>query len=204
MADTQDRVQRYIVLDTETTGLDPHVNSTIEIAAICFEESTGSEYPVEIARYTGKMSSDKHYLIDAEALQINGRRVYADTAEFNNDITNAVWQGFSEWLIEFATPSTMLVGHNLEFDLAFIIEGARRHEIDLKRLLGKLKKVDTKQVAIFLWDSGVINPANFRLITLWNYFFLDNPESGDKENPHNALQDAFMTSQLYFHMREVI
>lgn len=194
---------RYIVLDVETTGLDADRHSVIEIGAIAFDDSDELDYPVEVARFTGKMSSRSYYPVDAEALQVNGRQVSMDVMAEDTELEEVIWQGFADWLIKYATKNCYVIGHNVQFDLDFLINGAKRNNLDLKRILGKTK-IDTKQVAAFLKDSGVINPDNLRLITLWNYFFLDNPKTGNTENPHNAIQDAFMTSQIYFHMREVV
>lgn len=194
---------RYIVVDVETTGLDSHKHSVIEIGAIAFDDNEELTYPVEVARYTGKMGVDEYTTIDAEALQVNGRKFIEDVSNGDKELISLVWQGFAQWLIKYATPGCTIIGHNIQFDLDFLIKGADKAGIDLKRILGK-NKVDTKQVATFLKDSGVINPDNLRLITLWNYFFLEDPKTGNKENPHNALQDAFMTSQIYFHMREIV
>lgn len=196
---------RYIVLDVETTGLDPYNNSVIEIGAICFEEREDSEYPVEISRYVGKMSADQYSSIDMEALQVNKRMLYGDVFS-TESLADQVWVGFAEWLARFCTKETIIIGHNVDFDLKFLEAGANRFRIDLKRILSK-KKIDTKQVALFLKDAGVINPDNFRLITLWNYFFLDRENKtadANDDNPHNAIMDALMTSQVYFHMREIL
>lgn len=193
---------RYIVLDVETTGLDPYNNSVIEIGAICFEEREEDQYPVEISRYVGKMSADQYSSIDVEALQVNKRMLYGDVYS-SETLAGEVWVGFAEWLARYCTKETIIIGHNVDFDLKFLEAGANRFRIDLKRVLSK-KKLDTKQVALFLKDSGVIDPGNFRLITLWNYFFLDDKTKANDENPHDAITDALMTSQIYFHMREIL
>lgn len=204
MTGSQDKPTRYIFLDVETTGLDPRMNDVIEIGAICFEDDNSDNvYPVEIARYSGKMSSDKYQLIDPEALQVNGRMLYGDVASVDDSLSKDVWMGFTEWLIRYNTPGTILLGHNLQFDLDFIKEATRRHDIDVTRLFNRTK-IDTKQVAAFLKDAGVINPDNLRLITLWNYMFLDHPGLGASENAHNAILDCTMCYQIYFEMREAL
>jgi DNA polymerase III epsilon subunit-like protein len=194
---------RYIVLDVETTGLESENNSVIEIGAIAFDDNEDLDYPIEVSRFSGKMGSSQYRDVDVEALQINGRLASMDVMVDDFELEAVIWQGFADWLAKYANKGCYILGHNVQFDLNFLVDGALRHHLDLTKILNRTI-VDTKQVAAFLKDSGVINPDNLRLITLWNYLFLEDPKTGNKENSHSAMQDAFMTSQLYFRMREAV
>lgn len=188
---------RYLFLDTETTGLDSYENDVIEIAAVMFEDS--DDKPVEVGRFVGTMSAAKGTTVDIEALQVNHRLLMNDVDIDDAFMRNNVLKSFAEWLATYVTKETIIIGHNISFDLEFLLEIFDRIDIDLSRIL-KRPVIDTKQLALFFKDANVLELNNTRLVTLNNALFGVNVQ----ENAHEALADAFDTAQCYFKMREMV
>ena len=72
--------QRYIFIDTETTGLDPRTHDVIEVAALVYEDGT------EICRYNCEMSAAFGAFVDLEALQVNKRAFAGDVGETDDRV----------------------------------------------------------------------------------------------------------------------
>jgi DNA polymerase III epsilon subunit-like protein len=188
-----DEKQRYIFIDTETTGLDPEVNDVIEIAMLVYDEDN------EIARLSTKLSASG--IIDLEALKVNKAQI-ADVQASDEGVYNvrqAIVQNVAQFLVDYMTPKTFVIGHNVQFDYAFLDSLFKEHGIDLSRLVSPRHLLDTQQIAKFLHDSGELDLKNFRMITLWNELFEGEGEYED--NAHSAIKDAIMVKDIYFKLR---
>lgn len=191
--------RKYLFLDVETTGLDPFLNSVVQIGAIVYAD--GEDGPNEIARYSATFSAHKDSEIDLQALQVNGRpmddiRSYKDDPE----IRKGIFYNFADFLITYVDKNTYIIGHNIEFDLAFLNEEADRYKLDFTNVLDDKRKVDTKQIAMFLNDAKLINTENNRLVTIYNHLF----DTDLTDNDHHAMMDARMDADIYFKMRELV
>lgn len=158
---------RLAFIDTETTGLDPITNEIIEIALkIIDTDDMTCEY--ECVR---KFKIRYMETASPKALEING---------YNED----------EWLNAYSwgkvaceslldkIKDCVIVGHNVEFDLAFIREECKRQGVWCPRFA----TLDTKGMARFLWaDAKSISMDNIRK---------DNPEHFVTEGSHRAMKDV--------------
>lgn len=190
---------RYLFIDTETTGLNPFNNDVIEIGAVIYEDDADMN-PVEVARFIGAMPSGTGQEINIEALQVNGRNLIDDTVQENNELRKQILMGFAQWLIKYVNKDTLIIGHNISFDLEFIKQAGVRANLDFDKILSSRKAIDTRQLAMFLHDAGVIDVKNFRLVTIHNELFGLNRE----ENAHLAIADTLHTADVYFKMRDMI
>lgn len=96
--------QNYIVLDLETTGLDPACCEIIEVAAVRFIGGEESERFHSYVKPRGKIS----------------RQITALTGISNADVKDAPLPGaVAEGLSQFITGYT-IVGYNVRFDISFI------------------------------------------------------------------------------------
>lgn len=142
-------LDKYIVLDLETTGLDPKTGAEImEFGAVKVKNGAiVEEYetlikpknnpPVEIEILTGIKAED---LQDAPDLE----EVRTQIVEFIEDLP--------------------IIGHNINFDLDFL----RHHDFDLPQ-----QSVDTCALAATL----ITNASSFSLETLASYFALPEEEA---------------------------
>ena len=191
--------QRYLFLDTETTGLDPDTNEVIQIAALVMEQAHTQEHPVEVARYECKLRADTG-VVDLEALAVNGRRLTEDvlTDSITSSVQKELVYGFADFLATFVTEKTFIIGANINFDIDFVKSLFKKYDIDANRLLSKKKAVDVQQIARFLHDSNILELPDYRLSTLIREIlqikWID---------AHNAMADVLVTKDLYFTMREI-
>jgi DNA polymerase III subunit epsilon len=190
--------QRYLFLDTETTGLDPDTNEVIEIAALVMEQANDEEKPKEVSRYSCKLRADTG-IVDLGALAVNGRKLTEDvlTDEIISGVQKQLIYGFADFLATYVSPTTFIIGANINFDIDFCKALFKKHGIDAGRLLNKKQAVDVQQIARFLHDANIVELPDFRLSTLVREILQT------KWNQHNAMDDVLITAKLYFTMREI-
>ena len=192
--------QRYLFIDTETTGLDPAINEVIEVGAIVYEQDDNDKQPTELCRYVCKLRADQGE-VNLGALQVNQRRLTEDlvfdtiiTADIQKDII----YGLADFLTSEATRNTFIIGANIKFDVEFIESLLKRYGIESKELFSRNKLIDIQQVARFLNDAGVIDVPNYRLYTLSKELLSINAQA------HTAMADVLQTAAVYFRMRDIL
>jgi DNA polymerase III subunit epsilon len=167
---------RQIILDTETTGLDPALgHRVIEIAA------------VEIVN---RRFTDKHYHqyvnpereIDAGAMEVHGI-----TAEFLAD--KPKFREVAEEMLEFIDGAELII-HNAPFDVAFL-----DHELGLLEL--KSVRHYCPQVTDTLKMAKALHPGKRNsLDALCERYQVDN----SARSLHGALLDARLLAEVYLSM----
>lgn len=81
-----------------------------------------------------------------------------------------------------------IVAHNASFDMKFLLENLRRHEIDHENF----KVVDTVKLA----RASIAGLPNYKLPTLKYYLGID-------VGSHNAIEDCLVTGALYYFCKNV-
>ena len=167
---------RQIILDTETTGLDPALgHRIIEIAA------------VEIVN---RRFTDKHYHqyvnpereIDAGAMEVHGI-----TGEFLAD--KPKFREVAQELLEFIEGAELII-HNAPFDVAFL-----DHELALSEL--RALKNYCPQVTDTLKMAKGLHPGKRNsLDALCERYQIDN----SSRSLHGALLDARLLAEVYLSM----
>ncbi len=175
---------RFLFFDTETTGLDP-LNSellTADFLLFDYDFNKIAEHSVMISKSSYMMENNSKALsvnkINLDELKIKGLPPDLCRKSFEDFLSSNKKEGVD----------TVLVAHNIEFDLGFI----HRYlfsENDFLRFSIK-RKLDTLTISRFLYIAGVISPKGFSLSKLFEYF-LDN-ETG---MPETDIKD--MTSKLH-------
>lgn len=166
-----------ILLDTETTGLDPNQNEVAQIAFLILDGDTLEE----TSSYASYLRCDMEFYSDV-ALKINGLEVdFLKNEAPPAHIALGVLGQYSKLDV---------LGHNVLFDLQFLDGAYRRHRLPTTRWY---RKHCTMAIAHTLARAGHIKPKNFKLDTLAAYFGCPG-RSGDK---HDALEDVRVTADLY-------
>ena len=159
----------FIALDTETTGLHPVAAELVEVAAVKF-------------RASGEIIDEYCELINpGEPIPASAQAIHGITDE---DVAGA--DGVDKVLprlIQFLSePRGVLVAHNAEFDVRFIVVAAKRLSLALPRL----PVIDTRLMAYRL-----IRAPRYSLETLTKLLGIE------VQGKHRALPDAHAVRQLF-------
>ena len=182
------RQGRYIVLDTETTGLNDN-SQIVELG--CHEiingKLTGGQFHIYIRPRT---------VMDNEVIKI-----HKITNTFYDDYYKGIYEGDKQNLINFIkfVGNSLIFAHNAPFDMNAInkeLKFWKLNEISFKRFRCTMR--------IFTEVIGKIDPLYYdKFVTLekcCEFFKL----KCEKESYHNALFDSFMTARLIDKLYELI
>lgn len=160
-------VTDFVVLDFETTGLDPEENTIIQIAAVKYKNFE-------------KVDEFITYINPIEEIPARITRITGITDE---DVENSPYLGdMLPKLIDFINGNT-LVAHNASFDMKFLLSSI--HEYKLPYV--KYRVIDT----LTLSRKHIHTTNNHKLVTLKRYLKLNELKS------HDALHDCYVTAELY-------
>jgi len=188
---------RYLFIDTETTGLDPNRHGLVQVAMLVLEED--EEDNRELARLNIFFKSDEWRDIDLKALQINRIQVRDylsksphDDRDFDNQEAITL---ISDFLTKYINRDTLVIGHNINFDLEFIESALDKFRIKIDKLITSNQLIDTLSIANFLHDSGVIDLSDGKsLDKLEAALGLTSPESSPF---HDAMEDVVRLKRVY-------
>ena len=163
---------RLAFIDTETTGLTPSIHDLIEFAVILEEDG------VRLDTFRCKIKPLRIDLAEPAALRAN--KYTPEAWRFAMTLEEAVP------IIASLLKGCVLVGHNVSFDEAFLVEALKRAQVP-----GKIphRKIDTVTLAYeHLTPLGLKSTAldAVREFLGWS-----------KEDSHTALQDAEDSRNLY-------
>ena len=122
----------YLILDVESTGLNPNVHSLIQIAARLYNSNGGI-----ICEFNKKCSSNS--LVDMGALKVNSQSLAAIRSTGNVsggerlESELQLVSTFLDFLLENKDKlkNSMVIGHGIGFDISFIKAAAIRAGIEL-------------------------------------------------------------------------
>lgn len=167
-------LDNYVAVDLETTGLNPADEEIIEFAAVRVVD--------------GRVA-------DTFSSLANPRREISEEITKITGITNemlATAPDVADVLKDFLAfvGDSVIVGHNVNFDVNFIYDSSERHE------LGTFSNdfVDTMRIS----RKCTIGARNHKLDTLLKHYDIVN------DNAHRALSDTLCTQQLYEIMKTCI
>lgn len=190
----------YVVLDVETTGLDPAANAIIELAAVRVE------FGQEVAHFSQLIVPHKVMGItpeQAESLREgidylrDGERLFRyvdDTVTEITGITNEMLIGkqteaeMIRLFAEFLHPHDLIVAHNASFDVNFIYDAYMRN---LGRPLTN-NYIDTMSVA----RRVLPDLERYRLLDLTEHYGVINAGA------HRALNDVRATQEVFERMKQ--
>ncbi len=171
-----------IVIDIETSGIDPIENSILSIGAVDFESPKRQFYKECRLRKEAKYST--------ESLMVNGFSV--DEIHLQSKPSpKAILNDFASWasLSGDHTPA----GHNVHFDVSFIEADMKRYGIDFS--LGH-RNVDMHALAYAnMLSRGVAPPIKRNRTDLNSDTIFEYVGIGKEPRPHNALKGAMMETE---------
>lgn len=179
IAATGKRIQpmRLLVIDTETTGTNPRLHSLLSFAGVVWDDGViGEEFYSDVwpARPVIWEESAKELHKNVVGLEMG-----LDYGFAYDWIRGKLYDRFPMYPIT-------VVGHNVEFDIAFLNQLG-----DMSALLSR-RTVDTHSIALALQVAGKI-PAGQKLdlTSLCDYFNIH------VTGRHTALGDAVATAELF-------
>lgn len=166
-------VHDYCVVDTETTGLSKDSDKLVEVAIIKYKNDE------IIDEYVSLVNPEKS--ISAQASAINGIK--------NADVANAPKYAEIAPRIAEMLADTVVIGHNVTFDLAFISSMLEEQGQNLS-----IRCIDTLALA----RDVIPGMPDYKLQTLLAQLSID-PGSA-----HRADSDALATAELFRYCRDTL
>ena len=166
-----------IVVDIETTGLDPKRHSIIEIGAIDFNNPTNY--------FNGRCRIWTGAEVDLTALQVNGftlREIQDQKILSQEELIS----DFKTWTDSIEDKT--IAGQNVDFDISFLVESTRRTGKEFK--WGK-RKVDQHSIAyVHYLKRNKIPPLNDGTSDLDGDAIMNYTGLPPEPRPHRALTGA--------------
>ena len=187
---------KYLVLDTETGGLDENVHSLLTVGMVIIDDDK------IIDRTEFRIKKDC-FNVSSEALKIN-----------NIDLTTLEepeYEAFQRMLNfinrHFKSKKINLLGHNIQFDIRFFKKFwedniNKSNDYLLKENFNYNKifshhNMDTMVISKFLKDIGRLKVSS---VSLENLIYNFNLKA---ESRHTAMEDATMTALVYFELKKM-
>lgn len=163
-------LNEYTVIDLETTGLSPLQDKIIEIAAIKIRNGQCMDQFETLV--------NPNMAVDEKIQELTGiNREMLVKAPYINEVMQKLWNFINE---------DVLVGHNIMFDYSFLMQETYQLGVDLSPLQDKCS-IDTLKLA----RKYCAEQKSKKLVDLCKNFQIQDL------NHHRALNDAFITHQLY-------
>lgn len=182
--------EEYVVIDLETTGLDPQFDEIIEFGAIKISNNQIVERFSELSQPQARIWIDEEDLGDYDYYFVEDGEYFTFVDPFITSLT-----GITNTMLKDARKEvdvlkdflnfvgdSIVIGHNVNFDVNFLYDVTKYHGFSLF----KNNFVDTLRLARRLLDL-----PHHRLADLMRYY-----EIGD-ESAHRALLDCSVTHLCY-------
>ena len=173
-----------IVIDIETAGFDPERNALLEVAAVFMNYESGMLRP--LYTYHEHIEPEPGLELDEAALEFT--QIIPDhpfrMAKSEKEALERLNQDISQYMDLLGCTRAVLVGHNGQFDLAFLQAAAARHNMDL--MLHRFLVFDTATLsAAFLGETVLARAVRKAGLPF------------DETQAHGALYDATITAELF-------
>ncbi|OGT36705.1 MAG: ribonuclease T [Gammaproteobacteria bacterium RIFCSPHIGHO2_12_FULL_38_14] len=178
-----------VVVDLETSGVDPQKNAILEIAAITlnFNEAgvlaPAGDFSCHVTPFEGAR-------LDDEALKVTGIDPFHpfrfDIVEL--DALTQLFQFVRQALKNTGCRRAVLTGHNAHFDLSFLLTAAKRCKLK-ETPFHAFTVLDTASLSGLIFGKTVLAKALFAAKLGF-----------DKNEAHSAIYDAQKTAALFCHI----
>lgn len=167
-------IDSYIVVDVETTGLDPKKDKIIEIGAVKVCKG--------VVEKTYSKLINPGRALSSQVMQLTG---ISNENLMNEPDISSVIRDF----IDFAgTDDLPIMGHSLMFDYAFLKRAAVNHKLQFEK-----RGIDTLKIARKYLPELESRNLNF----LCRYY-------GIEHKAHRALADAYATHEVFQRLQTIL
>lgn len=179
--------QKIVVLDTETSGLDPQKHSLLQVGIMVCENGVVLEKKrINIVHDT--------YHVAARAMEINK----IDLATHTGSTPAEAVKEIAEFIQKHFDKPAQVLGHNVAFDVAFLKELFKGTNVDYEKIFS-YRLLDTSSFARVLEFVGIIDRGG-SLGQLAKKFGIPVEES----DLHDALVDCEVTYKLLIEMAKLL
>lgn len=181
-------MNKILVFDTETGGLDPAEHSLLTLGAVIL----GSDGSI-ISTLSLVINEGAALSVTDQALKVNGLTV--EYIREKGMTPEEATRTLETWLTNNGLiRGITLAGHNVSFDIGFLKR--------LYRLAGRTfdkkfsyRSLCTQSIAMFLTFAGVANYTKTSLDALTSFYDIQIRQGG-ATGTHDALEDAIATAKL--------
>ncbi|VVC73771.1 Ribonuclease T [Aquicella lusitana] len=178
-----------VVIDVETSGLNPATDALLEIAAVLLKMDEGGKFHRQqtVAYHVEPFQGAR---LEQEALEINGIDPFSPLrlAIPESQALYRIFAAVRKQLEETACYRAVLVGHNAWFDLNFILAATKRAGIRYHPF-HTFTTFDTASLSALTLGETVLARAARRARV-----------SFDIQQAHSAIYDAERTAELFCHI----
>jgi DNA polymerase III epsilon subunit-like protein len=188
---------KLLIVDTETSGLDPGKNGMLQLAALLCIKS-------EVHEFSAFMNPGKSVVYEPEALAVNGLSLDS-IGKAEPDVT--VYRGFAEWLSRFVdrydfSDKTVMAGYGVAFDDSFLRSLAMKSG---DKYLGSYRwndLIEIRSLAIMLLHEQRHSMPNFKLTTVAETIggcsvnLILTSMGVQLGRPHDALTDCYLAKYV--------
>lgn len=179
-----------VVVDVETSGVDPHKNALLEIAAITVNYQASGLLEPDSESYSTHVLAFEGAIIDEKALKINNIDPFHPFrfAISEEKALSGLFDYVNRALKHTGCRRALLVGHNAHFDLSFVRAAMKRCKIK-----------ESPFHAFTVFDTATLGGA-FLGKTILAKAIKEAGISFSKDEAHSALYDTQKTAELFCHI----
>ncbi len=187
--------RNFIVFDTETTGLDETSQEIVQIAAVALNGDTF--YDHQSGKFQQILKPSSPSTAEPKALSVIGDDLWAKAQASGLDQKTAL-SAFLQYCdtvndrkSKYEKP--MLVGHNVKFDIKFLVASCKRHGLIKTEddLPFHYHSVDTMSIG-FMFFHADPNVTSYTLDSVAKQFGIAR-----KQDTHDAAEDVDITKQIF-------
>ena len=187
--------RNFIVLDTETTGLDEETQEIVQIAAEAISGDT--LYDHQSGKFQAVLKPEKPETASPKAIEVLGEELWTTAQASGLDQKTALksllayCETVNDRKNKYEKP--MLVGHNIKFDLKFIVAACKRHGLIKTEddLPFHYHTIDTISIGFLLFHTDP-NVTSYTLDSVAKVFGIVR-----KQDTHDAGEDVSITKQIF-------